>query len=349
MALMDFIKKQFIDIIQWTEEGDGTLAWRFPMAEMEIQNGASLTVRESQMAVFVNEGQVADVFGPGTYKLTTQTLPVLTYLKNWDKLFQSPFKSDVYFFSTRQQIDQKWGTPQPITIRDKDFGAVRLRAFGNYAFRVADPKLFHTEISGTRESYPVADLEGQLRGLVLQNISNAIAASGLPFLDLAANQVMFADALTKELAPLFAKLGLLIENLTVQNVSLPEELQKILDQKIGMGMVGNDMGKFMQYQTAQAIPKFAEGAGSGGGGIAGDAMGLGAGVALGQVLAQNLQAGLQGSGAAAQAAPAAAAPVGVKPEDVMATLEKLGELKSKGILTQEEFDAKKAELLKKLV
>ena len=349
MALMDFIKKQFIDIIQWTEEGDGTLAWRFPMAEMEIQNGASLTVRESQMAVFVNEGQVADVFGPGTYKLTTQTLPVLTYLKNWDKLFESPFKSDVYFFSTRQQIDQKWGTPQPITIRDKDFGAVRLRAFGNYAYRIADPKLFHTEISGTRDSYPVADLEGQLRGLVLQNISNAIAGSGLPFLDLAANQVMFADALTKELAPLFAKLGLLIENLTVQNVSLPEELQKILDQKIGMGMVGNDMGKFMQYQTAQAIPKFAEGAGSGGGGIAGDAMGLGAGVALGQVLAQNLQAGLQGGGAAAQATGAAAAATGVKPEDVMATLEKLGELKSKGILTQEEFDAKKAELLKKLV
>ena len=349
MALMDFIKKQFIDIIQWTEDGDGTLAWRFPMRDMEIQNGGQLVVRESQMAIFVNEGQVADVFTPGTYKLTTQTLPVLTYLKNWDKLFESPFKSDVYFFSTRQQIDQKWGTPQPITIRDKDFGAVRLRAFGNYAFRVADPKLFHTEISGTRESYPVADLEGQLRGLVLQNISNAIAASGLPFLDLAANQVMFADALTKELAPLFAKLGLLIENLTVQNVSLPEELQKILDQKIGMGMVGNDMGKFMQYQTAQAIPKFAEGAGSGGGGIAGDAMGLGAGVALGQVLAQNLQAGLQGGGAAAQAAPAAAAPVGVKPEDVMATLEKLGVLKSKGILTQEEFDAKKAELLKKLV
>ena len=349
MALMDFIKKQFIDILEWTEDGDGTLAWRFPMRDMEIQNGGQLVVRESQMAIFVNEGQVADVFTPGTYKLTTQTLPVLTYLKNWDKLFESPFKSDVYFFSTRQQIDQKWGTPQPITIRDKDFGAVRLRAFGNYAFRVADPKLFHTEISGTRESYPVADLEGQLRGLVLQNISNAIAASGLPFLDLAANQVMFADALTKELAPLFAKLGLLIENLTVQNVSLPEELQKILDQKIGMGMVGNDMGKFMQYQTAQAIPKFAEGAGSGGGGIAGDAMGLGAGVALGQVLAQNLQAGLQGGGAAAQAAPAAAAPVGVKPEDVMATLEKLGELKSKGILTQEEFDAKKAELLKKLV
>ena len=349
MALMDFIRKQFIDIIQWTESSDGTLAWRFPMADMEIQNGASLTVRESQVAIFVNEGQVADVFGPGMYKLTTQTLPVLTYLKNWDKLFESPFKSDVYFFSTRQQIDQKWGTPQPITIRDKDFGAVRLRAFGNYAFRVADPKAFHTEISGTRDIYSVADLDGQLRGLVLQNISNAIASSGLPFLDLAANQIMFADALAQQLKPEFTKLGIQLDSLTVQSVSLPEELQKILDQKIGMGMVGNDMGKFMQYQTAQAIPKFAEGGGGGGSGIAGDAMGLGAGVALGQVLAQNLAQGLQGGGAAAAAQAAPAAAVGVKAEDVMATLEKLGELKSKGILTQEEFDAKKAELLKKLV
>ena len=348
MGLMSFIKKQFIDILQWTEESDGTLAWRFPMDEMEIQNGASLTVRESQMAVFVNEGKVADVFGPGTYKLTTQTLPVLTYLKNWDKLFESPFKSDVYFFSTRQQIDQKWGTPQPITIRDKDFGAVRLRAFGNYAFRIADPKLFHTEISGTRDSYGVADLDGQLRGLVLQNISNAIASSGIPFLDLASNQLAFAQALVTQLAPEFAKIGVKLEAMTVQNVSLPEELQKILDQKIGMGMVGNDMAKFMQYQTAQAIPKFAEGGGAGGAsGIAGDAMGLGAGVALGQVLAQNLTAGLQGG--ASGAAAAAAQAVGVKPEEVMATLEKLGDLKAKGILTAEEFDAKKAELLKKLV
>ena len=338
MALMDFIRKQFIDIIQWTEDGDGTLSWRFPMADMEIQNGASLTVRASQVAIFVNEGQVADVFGPGTHKLTTQTLPVLTYLKNWDKLFESPFKSDVYFFSTRQQIDQKWGTPQPITIRDKDFGAVRLRAFGNYSFRVANPQLFHTEISGTRDVYSVADVDGQLRGLVLQNISTAIASSGIPFLDLAANQHAFAQALTIQLVPEFAKIGLHLDGMTVQNLSLPEDLQKVLDQKIGMGMVGNDMGKFMQYQTAQAIPKFAEGAGNGGG-IAGDAMGLGAGVALGQVLAQNLQAGLQGQPAAA----------GMKPEEVMATLEKLGELKTKGILTQEEFDSKKAELLKKLV
>jgi len=338
MGLMDFIKKQFIDILQWTEASDGVLAWRYPMAEFEIQYGASLTVRESQMAVFVNEGKVADVFGPGMYKLTTQTLPILTYLKNWDKLFASPFKSDVYFFSTRQQVDQRWGTQQPVTIRDKDFGAVRLRAFGNYAYRIADPKKFHTEISGTRDSYAVADLDGQLRGLLLQHISDAVAQSGIAFLDLAANQIEFAKQIQAATAPSFDAIGLKLESVTVQNLSLPEELQKILDQKIGMGMVGGDMGKFMQYQTAQAMPELAKGAAAGGGGIAGDAMGLGAGVALGQVMAQQLQQGLQGGAAAA----------GVKPDEVMATLEKLGELKAKGILTDEEFAAKKAELLKKL-
>ena len=346
MALMDFVKKQFIDIIEWMEAGDGTLAWRFPMADREIQNGASLTVRESQMAVFVNEGKVADVFGPGMYKLTTQTLPVLTYLKNWDKLFQSPFKSDVYFFSTRQQVDQRWGTTQPVTIRDKDFGAVRLRAFGNYAYRIADPKAFHTEISGTRDTYTVAELDGQLRATMLQHISDAVASSGIAFLDLAANQIEFASQLQQATAPAFEKLGLKLEAVTVQNVSLPEELQKILDQKIGMGMVGNDMGKFMQYQTAQSLPEFAKGAA--GGGVVGDAMGLGAGVALGQVMAQQLNQGLQGAGAAGAAAAAAQA-AGVRPDEVMATLEKLAELKAKVILTGEEFDAKKAELLKKLV
>jgi len=354
MGLMDFIKKQFIDVIQWTETDEGTLAWRFPMAGMEIQYGASLTVRESQMAVFVNEGKIADVFGPGMYKLTTSTIPVLTYLKNWDKLFESPFKSDVYFFSTRQQVDQRWGTPQPITIRDPDFGAVRLRAFGNYSYAIADPRAFHTRISGTRENYTVAELDGQLRGLILQHISDAIAQSGLPFLDLAANQIEFAQALQKELHPAFEAIGLRLDLMTVQNVSLPEELQKVMDQRIGMGMIGNDMGRFVQYQTGQAIPEMAKAAGQGGGSIAGDAMGLGAGVALGQVLAQNLQQGLAGAARPQAAQPAAegqpaAASATVRPEDVMATLEKLGELKAKGILTQEEFDAKKAELLKKLV
>lgn len=354
MALMDFIKKQFIDVIEWTESGDGTLAWRFPMADNEIQNGARLTVRESQMAVFVNEGTVADVFGPGLYTLTTQTLPVLTNLKNWDKLFASPFKSDVYFFSTRQQVDQRWGTSQPVTIRDNEFGAVRLRAFGNYSYRIVDPKLFYTEISGTRERYTAAELDGQLRAFMLQHISDAVASSGKPFLDLAANQVEFAAQLQVATRPAFNKIGLDVDAVTVQNLSLTEELQKILDQKIGMGMVGNDMGKFMQYQTAQAIPKIAEGAASGGGSVAGDAIGLGAGVALGQTLAQQMRAGIQGlpgteAPPAAAATPAAApAPAPSEHDKIMSLIERLAELNKKGILTDEEFAEKKKELLAKL-
>ena len=342
MALMDFLKKQFIDVIEWTEDGDEVLAWRYPMQDREIQNGGSLTVRESQFAVFVNEGKIADAFGPGRYTLNTNTLPLLTNLRNWDKLFQSPFKSDVYFFSSRQRLDQRWGTSQPVTLRDKEFGAVRVRAFGNYAFQIADPKVFHAQVSGTRDVYRMADLDGQLRGLVVQEMANGVAASGIAFLDLAANQNMFAKVLTDALAPSFMALGLKLDTLTVQSLSLPDELQKILDQRIGMGMVGNDMGKFIQYQTGQAIPKMADGV-AGGGGIAGDAMGLGAGVALGQVLAQNLQKGLSGA-----AAPAAAAVESVKADDVVATIEKLHDLKTKGILSDAEFDAKKAELLKKL-
>lgn len=346
MALMDFIKKQFIDVIQWTEDTDGVLAWRFPMQDMEIQNGAVLVVRPSQVAMFVNEGQIADVFGPGTHKLTTQTLPLLTNLKNWDKLFQSPFKSDVYFFSTRQQIDQKWGTAQPVTVRDPEFGAVRLRAFGNYSYHIVDPAKFQTQISGTRDTYTVDDVDGQLRALILQNISESIAQSKIAFLDLAANQGMFAKALQETLSPLFVNYGLALDAMTVQNISLPDELQRILDQKIGMGMVGNDMGKFMQYQTAQAIPEMAKGVASGeGGGLAGAGMGMGAGMAFGQIMAQNMQAA---STAANAQAPAGAAPAAQGVEDVMALLEKLGELKAKGVLTEEEFNAKKADLLKRI-
>lgn len=338
MALMDFIKKQFIDVIEWTEDAEGTLAWLFPMTDREIQNGAVLVVRASQLALFVNEGRVADVFAPGSYRLTTQTLPLLTNLQHWDKLFASPFKSDVYFFSTRQQIDQKWGTAQPITLRDADFGTVRLRAFGNFSYRVADAQRFHTEISGTRASYERTDLDGQLRALVLQALSQVFATSGVAFTDLAANQPRLAQVLQGALLPAFEKLGLALEDVTVQNVSLPDELQQVLDQKIGLGMVGDDLAKLMQYQTAQAIPKFAEG-----GGMASDAVGLGAGIALGQVMAQSLT-GAASNAPAAGATPAAASTA----QDVLATLEKLAELKGKGIVTQEEFDAKKAQLLSQL-
>ena len=341
MALMDFIKKQFIDILQWTESGDGTLAWRFPMQEMEIQNGASLTVRDSQLALFVNEGTVADVFAPGMYKLTTQTLPVLTYLKNWDKLFESPFKSDVYFFSTRTQLDQKWGTPNPITIRDKEFGIVRMRAFGIYSYHLSDAKTFYQKISGTRDAYTREDLEGQLRNSLVAGMTDLFGESGVSFVDMAGNQDEFGQAMMFKMKPVFADFGLTLDSLVVQNVSLPEELQKVLDQKIGMNMIG-DMGRFTQYQVANAIPEAAKNEG----GMAGMGVGLGAGVGFGQVMGQAMASAMQPAAGAAPAPAGAVAPVSA--DDVVATLEKLHGLVEKGILSQAEFEAKKAELLKKL-
>ncbi len=351
MALMDFIKKQFIDVIHWTESDDGTLAWRFPMQDFEIQYGAQLTVRESQMAVFVNEGKVADVFGPGLHKLTTQTLPILTNLQHWDKLFESPFKSDVYFFSTRLQLDRKWGTPNPITIRDKDFGMVRMRAFGIYSYKIADPGAFYREISGTREAYRTDDLDGQLRNLVVATMSDLFGESGVPFIDMAANQIEFGRAMQEKLLPVFERYGLALDAFAVQNVSLPEELQKVLDTKIGMNIIG-DMGRYTQYQAANAIPLAAQNEG----GLAGIGAGLGAGMTVGQVMAQSMSQALQpGAAPAAPAAAPAPAPAvasaaaaAVSADDVVTTLEKLHALVGKGILTQAEFDAKKAELLGKL-
>ena len=344
MALMDFIKKQFIDIIQWTEDDSDTMAWRFPMAEMEIQNGASLTVRESQMAVFINEGVVADVFGPGMYKLTTQTLPVLTYLKNWDKLFESPFKSDVYFFSTRQKIDRKWGTPNPVTIRDKDFGMVRLRAFGIYAFHLTDPKAFHTTLSGTLERFTSEQLEGQLRNTIVGHISDIFGESGVPFIDMAGNQDEFGKALKAKLDPLFQQYGLSLDSLNVQNISLPEELQAMLDKRIGVNMMGG-MQAYTQFQTAEAIPLAAQNEG----GLAGLGAGVGVGFGMGQQIAGAMSGALNPLAAPQNAAPPAptpAAPVSV--DEVVATIEKLHGLVAKGILSQAEFETKKAELLKKL-
>jgi membrane protease subunit (stomatin/prohibitin family) len=277
---MDFLKKQFIDVIQYTEAEPGILASRYPMQDMEIQNGAQLTVRESQMAAFVNEGRMADVFGPGLYTLNTRTLPLLTNLMNWDKMFASPFKSDVYFFSTRIQTNQKWGTAQPITIRDKDFGMVRLRAYGIYSYHLADPRAFHTKISGTQEIYRVADLEGQLRNSIVGWISDTFAESGVPFLDMAANQVELGKKVADFIKPHFAEMGLALDSFVVENLSLPEELQKMLDTRIGMNMIGN-MQQYTQFQVANSLPIAAA---NEGGGAAGIGAGLGAGMAMAQAM-----------------------------------------------------------------
>jgi len=279
MSLRDFLSKQFIDVIEWVEPGEGILAYRYPMQDREIQNGGKLTVRDSQMAVFVNEGKVADVFGPGLFTLNTETLPILTYLRNWDKAFKSPFKSDVYFFSTRLQTNQHWGTPNPITLRDKEFGVIRLRAFGIYTYHISDPKVFYSKISGTRDVYAVPDLEGQLRNTIVGRITDTFANSQLSFLDMAANQVTLADKIAAQLKPGFTELGLSLDGFVVENLSLPDELQKVLDQRIGMGMVG-DMGRYTQYQVAQSLPTAAANEGGG----AGVGAGLGAGVAMGQAM-----------------------------------------------------------------
>lgn len=296
MSLRDFIAKQWIDVIEWVEPEQGILAYRYPMQDREIQNGGKLTVRDSQFAVFVNEGRVADAFGPGLYTLNTHTLPVLTYIMNWDKAFQSPFKSDVYFFSARIQTDQHWGTPNPVTIRDKEFGAVRLRGFGIYSYHLTEPKSFYSKISGTRDIYRVADLEGQLRNTIIAKMTDTFAASQIPFLDMAANQNALAERISEQIKPAFNDYGLTLDSFVVENLSLPEELQKILDQRIGMTMVG-DMGRYTQYQVAQSIPVAA--ANEGGGGAVGMGAGLGAGVAMGQAMMDAVKKSTTGSGGGA--------------------------------------------------
>ncbi|MEP6766531.1 MAG: SPFH domain-containing protein [Gemmatimonadaceae bacterium] len=302
MSLGDFLRKQFIDVIQWTESGPGVLMERYPMQDMEIQNGAKLTVRESQMALFVNEGKAADAFAPGLYTLTTANLPLLTNLMNWDKAFKSPFKSDVYFFSTRVQTNQRWGTQQPITIRDKEFGAVRLRGFGVYSYRLKNPLAFQLNIAGTQEQYTTEQLEPQLRNTVISAFTTAFANSQVPFLDMAANQAELAKAIAKEVAPAFEAYGLALETFTVENLSLPDELQKRLDEKISMNMIG-DMRTYTQFQAAQSIPIAAANSG----GAAGLGVGLGAGMGMGAMLTDALR-GASGGAAAPNSGGASAAP-----------------------------------------
>ncbi len=296
MTLRDFLAKQLIDVIQWNETEDGILAWRYPMQDMEIQNGGQLTVRESQVAVFVDEGKIADVFGPGLHTLNTRNLPLLTDLMNWDKGFESPFKSDVYFFSTRLQMAQKWGTATPITIREKEFGAVRLRGYGIYSYRVKDPRTFFAQVSGTRDTYYVADLESQLRETIVARMTDVFATSDVPFLDMTANQAALAQKIATAATPSFTALGLELNQFTVENISLPDELTKVMDQRIGVQMAGN-LGSYTQFETAQALGTAAANPG----GAAGAGVGVGAGVAMGQAMGQAM-AGSMSAGAAASAA-----------------------------------------------
>ena len=333
--MLDFFKKQFIDVIEWLESEDGVLAYRYPMQDQEIQTGAQLTVRESQLALFVNEGRIADVFQPGRHKLSTSTLPILTNLMNWDKQFQSPFKSDVYYFSTREQLDQRWGTPAPVTVRDKDSGPIRIRANGTYAFHIADPATFHTKISGTRDTYRVDALDDQLRAVILTAMATHFGQANVAFLGMAANQLLFSEAVKAQVAPAFADYGLELSAFMVQSITLPEELQAYLDKATSMNMLG-DLPRYTQFQAAESIPLAAQNEG----GLAGAGVGLGAGVAMGQAFAQAFQGSMPGTTTAGASSEST--------DDVFETIDKLHGLLEKGVLTQTEFDAKKAELLKKI-
>jgi membrane protease subunit (stomatin/prohibitin family) len=289
VTLKQFLGKQFIDVIQWSEPEDGMLAYRYPMQDMEIQNGGQLTVRESQLAAFVNEGKIADVFGPGLHTLNTRNLPLLTDLLNWDKEFESPFKSDVYFFSTRLQIDQKWGTSTPITIRDKEFGAVRLRGYGIYSYKIAEPRIFFTKVTGTRERYYATELEGQLRETIVARMTDILASSDVSFLDMAKNQAALGQKIAEQMKPAFAALGLELDQFVVESISLPEELTKVMDQRIGMSMAG-DLGRFTQFEAAESF----EEAATNPGGAAGMGVGLGAGAAMAQAVMTQAKAAWNG-------------------------------------------------------
>ena len=248
----NIIKGQLIDVIEWTDNTTDTMVHKYDMNGKEIMMGAQLTVRESQAAVFVNEGQLADVYTPGRYSLSTANMPILTALKAWQFGFNSPFKADVYFVSTKQFLDRKWGTSNPVMMRDAELGMIRLRAFGIYAFRVTDPAAFLREVFGTASLFTVEGVEGQIKRTLVSGLSDAIAESKIPALDLAANYEELGAQALQAINPKLAPLGLQLSSFVIENISLPEEVEKTMDRRTSMGVMG-DLGKYSQYQAAEAM------------------------------------------------------------------------------------------------
>ncbi len=331
MGLFDFIKNELIEIIDWVDDSSDTVIWKFPDRENNIKYNAQLIVRESQVAVFLNEGLIADVYGPGRYQLTTQNMPVLTTLRGWKYGFESPFKADVYFVSTKQFTNLKWGTQNPIIVRDPEFKQVRVRAFGAYALRVAEAGKFLKEFAGTAPIVRITDVEGQLRTAIVNKFSDAIGEAGVSVLDLARNYSEMGEKLRPLLQDDFTSYGLELTKFYIENTSLPPEVEAFLDKTTQMNMAG-DMGRFQQFQAGMAIENISEQEG----GIGGTALLMGG---LGQMM---------GGAMAPAPAPQPAATPKEDRAQILATLKELGELKAAGILTEEEFAAKKAELLARL-
>ncbi|MEX0307193.1 MAG: SPFH domain-containing protein [Ruegeria sp.] len=311
MGIFDFLTGEFIDVIHWVDDTRDTMVWRFEREGHEIKYGAKLTVREGQAAVFVHEGQLADVFTPGLYMLETNNMPIMTTLQHWDHGFQSPFKSEIYFVNTTRFNDLKWGTKNPIMLRDPEFGPTRIRAFGTYTVRVMDPAKFLVEIVGTDGEFTMDEISFQIRNIIVQEFSRVIAGSGIPVLDMAANTADLGKLIAAEVSPVLDGYGLSMPEFYIENISLPPAVEAALDKRTSMGLAG-DLGKFTQYSAAEAMTAAANNPGQGGG------MGAGLGMGMGMAIAQQMSNMASGQpsgpwGGSAPAAPQASAPVAPPP------------------------------------
>ncbi|WP_257311799.1 SPFH domain-containing protein [Geothrix fuzhouensis] len=343
MGLMDWGKAQFLDILEWLDDSNDTLAWRFPMRGQEIQTGGKLVVRESQEAVFVNEGQLADVFKPGTHNLTTQNLPILATLKGWKYGFESPFKSDVYFISTKLYNDLKWGTSNPIMMRDADFGMLRIRAFGIYSIKVVDSGTFLKQLVGTNGVYTMPDISEQLRKTIMSRFTDVLGESKIPALDLAAKYDELSDLVRQKLMDEFKTMGLELSKFFVENISLPEEVEAMMDKRTGVGMMAPVMGAYTQMQVADSIPLAAQNPG----GVAGMGMGVGLGFGMGNMMGQQMTGAAQQMGQ--QGFPAGSTPAApaVPAKSLKDELTELKELFDGQLITQGEYDTQRAAIMKK--
>lgn len=289
MSLWKKVAGQFIDVIEWDNASPDTLVWKFPRYDNEIKNGAQLIVRETQSAVFLHEGQLGDVFKPGRYELTTANIPVLTTLSSWKYAFNAPFRCDVFFVNLRQFTDLKWGTQNPIMLRDAEFGAVRLRAFGSYCVRVTDPGRFMRQICGILPEFRTEDITAQFRNILVSRLADALGELKIPALDLAANYNELGASLQERMQPEFEEYGVELTKFLVENISLPPEVEQALDKRSSMGVLGN-MGAYTQFQTANAIGDMANNPGGAGAGMMGVIAGMGVGNVMGGTMQQNAQA-----------------------------------------------------------
>lgn len=281
MGIFNFFKNQFIEVIEWTDTTTNTLVYRFPVNNNEIKQGAKLIVRESQVAVFVNEGEIADIFGPGHHELITRNIPVLTKLKSWPTGFNSPFKAEVYFVNTKQFLNQKWGTSNPIMMRDPEFGVIRLRGYGIYSYKVNDPAVLLKEVFGTNGLYTTEAIEGQLKKMILSGLTDMFAESGIAALDLAMHYDELSEAGLQKMKPKFEQYGIAITSLYIENLSLPKEVEQTMDERTSMGVLG-DLNQYQQFQASKAMREAAQNEG----GAAGLGAGFGAGAAMGQMFTQ---------------------------------------------------------------